>query len=271
MRKSLIESVLDPEQISSVFQPTFELNACAGRPPKVHFLECLSRGPKGTNLESAGVLFEYARRKGKESDLDHICFETAFRTMGDLPNRPSISMNVHASSLESAPDFPGFLGRLAENHAVALSDVILEIVEHAPDWSGTAFLRVLEELRALGVRIALDDVGLGQSNYRMILDCRPEYLKIDRYLVQGCHRDSHRRAVLESLVLLADRIGAQVVAEGVETFDDLLEVERLGINLVQGFLLARPAALTDVRKSMEEGMSRVRQWTIFEKGRMSHG
>jgi EAL domain-containing protein (putative c-di-GMP-specific phosphodiesterase class I) len=262
-----MESVLNREQISVVFQPTFELNGSGGRAPKVHFVECLSRGPKGTNMESAGILFEYARRKGKEAALDRLCIQTAFRAMSDLPDRPTVSMNVHASGLEREHDFPSFFGRLAEENGVSLSDVILEIVEHTPDWSGSTFLLVLEKLRKLGVRIALDDIGLGRSNYRMILDFRPNYFKIDRFLVQGCHKDLNRRAVLESLILLADRTGAYVVAEGVETAEDLIEIRRLGINLVQGFLLAKPVGLTEIRKSMEEGMDRLRQSSIFGEGR----
>jgi EAL domain-containing protein (putative c-di-GMP-specific phosphodiesterase class I) len=267
LTRSFMDSVLDREEITVVFQPTFELNGSGGRAPGVHFLECLSRGPKGTNMESAGILFEYARRKGKEAALDRLCIETAFRAVGGLQERLTVSMNVHASGLEREHDFPGFFGRLAEEHGVSLSNVILEIVEHTPDWSGSTFLLVLEKLRKLGVRIALDDIGMGRSNYRMILDFRPNYFKIDRFLVQGCHRDLNRRAVLESLILLADRTGAYVVAEGVETDEDLFEIRRLGINLVQGFLLARPVALPEIRRSMEEGMNRLRQPAIFEEGR----
>ena len=243
MRRSLLDAVLDPQEISVVFQPTFELAPTADAAPRVHFLESLSRGPKGTNTESAGVLFDYARRKGKESDLDRICLAAAFRAVAGLPRRPAVSFNIHASTLERDRDFSGFLGRLSKENGVPPEGIILEIVEHAPDWSGPNFLHVLDVLRGLGVRIALDDIGLGQSNYRMILDCRPDYFKIDRYLVQGCSRDANRRAVLESLLLLAGRMGARVVAEGVETPEDLAEIRRLGIDLVQGYLLAKPSPL----------------------------
>jgi len=95
-------------------------------------------------------------------------------------------------------------------------------------------------LKSEGVRIALDDVGEGQATYRMTVDYPFDYLKIDRYLVQGCGRDARRLAVLESLAELAGKIGSRVIAEGIETGEDLAAVRSAGIDLAQGYLLGRP-------------------------------
>ena len=237
---SLLDSILDSKTITTLFQPVFEMNESTGRCPEVRFVECLSRGPKGTNLESAGVLFEYARRKGREAALDRVCIESAFRAIAESGYRPTISLNVHASTLEREPDFPVFFAGLANSHGLPAAGMILEIVEHGADGFGPDFDRALAALRDRGVRVALDDIGLGQSNYRRILDCRPDYFKLDRYLIQGCHADPSRAALLDSLTLLARRLGARVVAEGVETPEELFEVGRHGIDLIQGFLLAKP-------------------------------
>jgi EAL domain-containing protein (putative c-di-GMP-specific phosphodiesterase class I) len=113
-------------------------------------------------------------------------------------------------------------------------------VEQAPFWDKRTFLSTLDDLRSFDVQIAVDDVGYGQSNYQMILDCRPDYLKIDRYLVSGSHADSYRRAILESIALVAQKFGAGIVAEGVECIPDLDTVLSLGINLIQGFIFCRP-------------------------------
>lgn len=253
MSRSLMDTVLESNAITTVFQPAFEMDDSAEVAPAVHFLECLSRGPKGTNMESAGVLFEYARRKGREIALDLVCIDEAFRVVSESRHRPTISVNVHASTLEREPAFPAFLAGLANDRDIPLTGVILEIVEHGPDWNGPALTKVLRALRDLGIRIALDDIGLGQSNYRMILDCGPDYFKLDRYLIHGCHADSARRALLDSLTMLADRLGARVVAEGVETPEDLSEVCGHGINLIQGFLLAKPSPLEKFRSLIAAG------------------
>ncbi len=238
MREStLIDTILTPGQLSVLFQPVFEIGE--GR-RAVHYLECLTRGPAGTNMASASVLFEYVRRKGREVAVDRLCVAGALREASGLPGSPPLSINVHASTLERDPDFAAFVLGMAETRSIAASRLTLEIVEHAPSLGGPRFLETIEELKGLEVRIALDDIGLGQSNYRMILDCHPDYFKLDAFLVRGCHRDARRQAIIDSLVQLARKFGSQVVGEGVEEVADLEALRLLEVDLAQGFLLSRP-------------------------------
>lgn len=234
---SLLSRLLQPEALSLVFQPVFELS---GRSRSVHSFEALTRGPAGTNAESPSVLFEYARRKGREETLDRLCLENLVQAVAPFPGGSRFSFNVHASTLERDAVFGPFLVETCEAQRLDPARITVEIVEHAPDWSGRGFLKALSFLREHGVTIALDDIGLGQSNYRMILDCRPDYFKVDRYVVQGCQADPGRQAILDSLVVLARKFGARVIAEGVETRAELATVQLLGVELVQGFLLSPP-------------------------------
>lgn len=245
-----LDSLLAPGSLSTRFQPIY---TAAGDDRRVELLECLTRGPEGSNMHSAGVLFEYVRRKGQEATLDRLCVASALRTiaMQALRIRPRLSLNVHAATLERDPRFVSFFVGCAEASLVPLSNLTLEIVEHAPSWSGPGFLTALADLRRHGVAIALDDVGLGQSNYRMILDCEPDYLKIDRYLVSGCHGDYRRQAVLDSLVHLGHSLGTRLVAEGVENKADLNSVGLLGIDFVQGYFLSRPLSPEKLKELLE--------------------
>jgi EAL domain-containing protein (putative c-di-GMP-specific phosphodiesterase class I) len=237
---SLWDRILEPEGLTTVFQPIFRIES--GR--RVPFaLEALTRGPKGTNIERSDVLFEYVRRKRREPEIDLLSIGAALREAGRHPGVPALSLNVHAATLERDPSLARRLAALAAENGIPLDRVIIEIVEHAPPWSGPQLLTSLADLRALGVRIALDDVGLGQSNFRMILDCHPDLLKIDRHFVAGVHADPHRRAVLESIADLAQRLGGEAVAEGIEEEPDLAAVADIGIGLVQGYLLCHPCAL----------------------------
>jgi EAL domain-containing protein (putative c-di-GMP-specific phosphodiesterase class I) len=236
--KDLLDTILDPGGLRVLFQPIVEVGPEGKR--GVHALECLTRGPQGTNLENAGVLFDYVRRKREESRVDRACVSTALETAAPIPNRPALSLNVHASTLGRDLGFPAFLGERAAASHIPPGELIVEIVEHAPPWDGHSFLSALQSLRDMGVRIALDDVGLGQSNYRMVLDCRPDYFKIDRYFAHGSAGDPHRRAVMESVHQLARKFGAQVVAEGIERPEDLETIKSLGIALVQGYLFSPP-------------------------------
>jgi EAL domain-containing protein (putative c-di-GMP-specific phosphodiesterase class I) len=98
----------------------------------------------------------------------------------------------------------------------------------------------LAKLRALGVLVAIDDIGLGYSNFRMIVDAQADYFKIDRYFVTGIERDPYRFAVLESVAKLASKVDARVIAEGIETASELGFVIEAGIDLVQGFYFSEP-------------------------------
>jgi EAL domain-containing protein (putative c-di-GMP-specific phosphodiesterase class I) len=237
MEHSALDRLLAPGGITPVYQPIYLVSE---HEPELYGFECLSRGPTGTNFESPGVLFDYVRLKRQEIVVDRACIATALRNLPHIEEGVQVSINVHASTLGRDPSFPEFLANTCRDTGVAASRVTVEIVEHAPPWDNEAFQRALESLRHLGTSIALDDVGLGQSNFKMLLDASPEFLKLDRYFVDGCARDPKRRAVISSIEELARRFGARVIAEGVETEDDLLTVRGIGVSLVQGFLFSKP-------------------------------
>jgi EAL domain-containing protein (putative c-di-GMP-specific phosphodiesterase class I) len=241
----LWNQIVEPAGLTTAFQPIFEIG-WSGR--SLFALEALTRGPQGTNVERADVLFEYVRRKRREAEVDRLAIAAALREARGLPGMPGLSLNVHASTLEQDRLLPVWLAEKAQEYGIPCHRLIIEIVEHAPPWSGPSFLMSLDRLRGLGVRIALDDVGLGQSNYRMILDCQPDLLKIDRHFVAGAHADPHRRAVLESIADLACRLGGRAVAEGIEDERDLDVALSSGIDLVQGYLLCPPYPSQSLRK-----------------------
>jgi EAL domain-containing protein (putative c-di-GMP-specific phosphodiesterase class I) len=225
-----------------VFQPIFQQQRgtwqlCA--------FEALGRGPRGTNLEDAEVLFEYVRRKGSEAIIDRRCVANALGAMGEIDGQLRLSINVHASTLETDGGFVKFLAGAAETFNFPTSLLTIEIVEHSPCWGGPGFKNALRALREIGVCIAVDDIGIGHSNYRMLLECQPEYFKVDRYLVHGSNGDLYRRAVLRSIADLARSVGAHAVAEGVDCKKDLDAVVSEGISMAQGFLLSRPRAASE--------------------------
>jgi len=250
---SLLERVLQPAQRQALFQPVVEI---VGPRASEHYYEGLTRGPQGTSVESPQILFEYARRKRSLAAVDRACTLTILDAARGLPGQPRLGINVHAPTLALDPGFVDFLAQTAAQNGFAPGRLVVEIVEHAPPWNAAGFGHALDALRAIGVRIALDDVGLGHSNYMMMLECRPDYFKIDRHFVAGCHRDFHRRAVLRSVAELALQFGSQVIAEGVETVEDLETVKACGIGLVQGWLFgsARPAR---VSKAPFDGPERI--------------
>ena len=242
---SLIDVLLAPGALRSAFQPIVEVS---GEEPRLHGVECLTRGPNGTHFESAEVMFDYVRRKGDEARIDRSCILLALESVHELASRARISLNVHAATLARDADFGRVLADALQRWSIAPTQVTLEIVEHSAPWVTPTLLRVLDRIRATGLGIALDDVGHGHSNFKMIVDLRPEYLKLDRYFVEGIERDAVRQAVVECVVQLAARVGARVVLEGVGTESELAMARALGVEIVQGFFFARPMSIDDLRR-----------------------
>jgi EAL domain-containing protein (putative c-di-GMP-specific phosphodiesterase class I) len=241
-----LDLILAPGGLSVVFQPILELKG-GGR--TLHALECLVRGPRDTDLENADVMFEFARRKGAEDRIDRACLFAAFGAARHLDSAARLCVNIHASTLSRDDGIVRFLCESAQNHGIDPARLTVEIIEHAPALDGRTLLQAVERLRSMSVKIALDDIGLGQSNYKMILDVCPDYFKIDRYIVQGSHRDRRRQAILESICQLALRFDARVVAEGIENAEDFLTIQALGIDLIQGHLFSRARPLLDFMAS----------------------
>ena len=229
--------IFDRANLSVVLQPIFEIGPWGQR---LHALEGLIRGPKDSNLERPDVMFEYAHQKLATGHLDTLCMQTILAAAADLPRVPTLSLNVHGSTLASEQAWTTRLAEAARAHAIPLSQLIVEIVERGPVADETSLRRAIEALRGLGIRVAVDDIGNGESNYQRILNLRPDYFKLDRGLVQGVHADPARRTVLTSIAHMAVTFDARVVAEGVETSEDLEAVRAAGISLVQGYLLSRP-------------------------------
>jgi EAL domain-containing protein (putative c-di-GMP-specific phosphodiesterase class I) len=231
--------ILEPGGLRTAFQPIMRWRESGWT---LQGFEGLVRGPRGTNLEDAEVLFEYVRRKHAEPVVDRRCIEEILKAAVSFGPPVYLTANVHAATLEQDRGFPGFVERTLDQYWVNPSRFTIEVVEHSPSRCGDRFLEGLDALRNLGCTIALDDVGLGYANYRMMLEVRPDCFKIDRYVVHGAHSDYYRRAVVRSIVDLAGSFGAYAVAEGIDSIADLEAVLGEGVNSCQGFLFGRPTS-----------------------------
>ena len=235
---TLLDELLAPSALSTVFQPIITFGADGAG--TLHGYEALTRGPRGTHASRADVLFEYVRRKRAEPEVDRVCVLAALRAARALPSCPHLSLNVHAATLGRDPEFVELVLEASRAHGFTPDQLVIEVVEQSSQWNTVGFAAALLALREAGVAIALDDLGLGHSNLHMVLEVRPDYLKLDRYFVTGASTDASRRAVLRLLSDLGRAIGSRVVAEGIETTQDLAAVRASGITLVQGYLLSPP-------------------------------
>jgi EAL domain-containing protein (putative c-di-GMP-specific phosphodiesterase class I) len=240
---ALIDKILAPGAVSTVFQPIYEVNTADLNPV---IIECLSRGPASTNAAHPGVFFEYAQLKGAEPLVDRACILAALHAVARIANCRRFSINVFAATLGQDAGFVPWVAQQLERLHLNPSNLIFELVEHGEAWDAQILLSSLRDIRALGSQIALDDVGLANSNFQRILDCKPEFLKLDQCIVRDCDRDSRRQALLKSLGIIAKDLGSTLIAEGVETHEEMTVLRRHDIQLFQGFLFSRPVSAAEV-------------------------
>ena len=191
-------------------------------------------------LPHPGVLFDVAERLNRVHELGRAVRSKAaeFLRLGGIP---VAFVNVHAGELTDdallLPDAP--LSRLARS-------VVLEITERQ-SIEGVPDLRErIKALRALGYRLAIDDLGAGYAGLTTFTTLEPNVVKLDMALIRGCDHEPMKQQLIRSMATLCRELGALVVAEGIETEAERDTVVGLGCDLLQGFLLGRPAEAADV-------------------------
>ena len=125
------------------------------------------------------------------------------------------------------------------------SDVVLEISETESIDNFGVFREVARSCRDLGIRIAIDDAGTGYASLEAIMEISPDFIKADMTLVRGIDSDPSRQQVLSALKTIADGIGAEVIAEGIETNDELRVLRELGVRYGQGFYFGAALRASD--------------------------
>jgi EAL domain-containing protein (putative c-di-GMP-specific phosphodiesterase class I)/CheY-like chemotaxis protein len=198
-------------------------------------VEALTRFSGGMRPD---LLFAEATSVGLGAALQRATLAGAIATVAELPESIALSVNLSADVLRLDPG-------LLRIVAVAGRPLIIEITEHEriDDYDA-----VRSALARLGpdVKLAVDDAGSGYASLRHILALQPAYVKLDIEWVHDIHRDPVRRALVSGLTYFASETGCELIAEGIETSEELAAIRDLGIGLGQGYLLGRPMPVADL-------------------------
>ena len=224
-RAQLLAVIDTPGSITPVFQPIFDL-----RSQEVVGYEALSRFPAEVGY-TPQEWFDLARKHGLAVELE----AAAVRAALEVPGRPagaSLSLNLSPEALLSGGD--------ALNLPEDLSAITIEVTENALVTEGPELELALQDLRARGARIAVDDAGAGYAGFAQLVRVRPDVVKLDRSLVESVNVQPTKAAVIKAFVGFAEDTGALICAEGIETAGELRVVRLLGSATGQGFLLGRP-------------------------------
>jgi len=249
----LLAEFMASNRIRSVLQPIVELQR-GGAPYELFGVEGLARGPATSLLGNPVLFLSYAAHKELLFEADLICIRAALAEARELGRVVNTFLNVQPRSL-SNPEFTDTLGKAVREAGLAEQNVILELTEQQTILNPHAFAAALQQLRERGFRIALDDYGEGSSNLNLLLNLRPDYLKISGTLCRDLDRDPFKQTLVQSTAEMASRTGIATIMEAVETAAEAEVLHRLGIDYGQGFFFLEPLPGRDLAHSRRIGIT----------------
>ena len=230
---SELKAVIGRRRLKAAFQPVRRLPD-----GNVIGYEALIRGPQGSSLERPNVLFAVANENEMGVELETLCLETIFARLPRAVAAGQLFVNA-SSRLLRHPVFLDDRNLRSINRSHA--NVVIEISEKEMVGDYSSFGDIVRVIRAARLKIAIDDAGSGYSGLETILYLRPDYIKVADSLVRNLEGDPIKREIIASLASIGRRIGATLIAEGIEREEERLALVELGVPFGQGYLLGRPA------------------------------
>ncbi|MCX7627552.1 MAG: GGDEF domain-containing protein [Methylophilaceae bacterium] len=228
--------IVQNRQLSALFQPIIDLHEA-----KIIGFEGLIRGPVSSPLHSPLSLFEAARSCGMITEVEYLSRWIVLASFARLKLSGKVFLNISPDVLQHGAKSGETLQYIKEL-GLHPHQVIIEITESTPTLDYPLMRDATRHYRGMGFEIAIDDLGEGFSGLRLWSELRPNYVKIDKHFIQGMNRDAVKLQFVRSIQEIANKASARIIAEGIETHDDLMVVRDLGIAYGQGYYIARPDA-----------------------------
>ena len=230
--------ILQCRKLQTVFQPIINLEE-----RKVCAVEALIRGPFESALHRPLNLFRVAEEFDVLYELDNFArlnslqsFTSQVKDESDL----HLFLNISVNAVMNENHQKGITLDALEKLGVSPERLVIEITELQPIEDHDLFMNAIEYYRSIGFKVALDDLGSGYNGLKIWSEMHPDFVKIDRHFVSDIHLHADKKAFLKSMLSLANSMGTLVIAEGVETEQELNVLIDLGINYVQGYLFKKP-------------------------------
>lgn len=237
----ILRTILAERKIVSLFQPIQDLVE-----QRVAGVEALSRGPDGSGLEDAERLFSLAEKAGLVIPLERLCRRRSLEEAARAGWGKLVFINMSPAAAQDAEFLDGRLVREVLDLYLDPRQVVIEVTERTYAENQELFTGVIGELRKEGFRVAVDDLGSGYSNLSALADIRPEFLKFDHLFTKDIHRNRIKQDLLGAILSFAMKMDTQVIAEGIESVQELEALRRLGVPLGQGYFLGRPGPIASI-------------------------
>jgi len=235
---SALDYIIHNKQIRTVFQPIISL-----RDGSILGHEALSRITYESEIKNPDMLFTIAEEYNRLWELELLCRTTALEAAYKFmipPYNKKLFINVNPNIMHDETYKKGFTKALLEQYEITPNNVIFEITERNVISDMTGFKTTIDHYKSQNFKIAIDDAGAGYSGLNLISDVNPNYIKLDMKLIRNVDEDSLKYALVKGMVEFSKASNIYLIAEGIETYEELNTLVILGVQYGQGYFIQKP-------------------------------
>lgn len=254
--KEELNMIIINKEIRAVFQPIISL-----RDGSILGHEALSRITCGSAIENPEMLFNIASKYNRLWDLELLCRTTALEAAYKFmipPYSKKLFLNVNPNIIHDEKFIKGFTKGFLKQYDIAPQDVIFEITERNVVTDIEGFTKAIGHYKEQDYKIAIDDAGAGYSGLNLISDVNPHYIKLDMKLIRNVNKDGLKFALLKGMVEFSRVSNISLIAEGIETYEELDALVNLGVQYGQGYYIQKPSSkVIEIRKEILRDLNKL--------------
>ncbi len=246
MKKKWIDAV---SKVDFAFQPIVDVHSgvCFG-------VESLIRGVTKADFDSIDSFFDEAYFENVLFPMDMALRKKAIEKFCTIKSNPKLKLFYNIDNrIILMPDYvPGTSAKIIKSKGISEKSICYEISEKHEFNVSVEIKKVLNNYKAQGYKIAIDDFGNGFSGLKILYNVEPDYIKIDRFFIADIHKNSKKKLFVTTILNLSHVLGIRVIAEGVETEEEFHVCKEIGCDYVQGYFIQRPTQYSNEIKSIYE-------------------
>ena len=241
-RLQALEQIIQNKSLETYFQPIVELQTME----TVGF-EALNRPEASELFGNVDCFYDFVGQTNKVFLFDCFCRNLSLqrfkgRLRGEMLRKDFVLfLNIHPNVLLDKSYHSGETLQLLRELDIKPQQVVFELTERSAVTDFVEFERVLFHYRSQGYRIAVDDVGSGYNSLKTLIYLKPEFIKLDRSMIQFIDKHSEQQQLVTLLMKYAEQVGTKIIAEGIERIEELHYLQQIGIHYAQGYVLGKPA------------------------------
>nr|WP_274309825.1 EAL domain-containing protein [Solibacillus daqui] len=236
-----LKKIMAQDKMKTYFQPIYDVQA-----NKTMGFEALNRPDDVTCFDNTDDFYEFVGQTKNVYLFERFCRNLSIRRYCEQLNKEmdnkdfTLFINIHPNILLDKNYHSGETLALLKSFGISPQQVVFELTERSAVTDFHEFSRVLSHYRKQGYRIAVDDVGSGYNSLKTLIYLKPEFIKIDRSLIQNIDTEIPQQQLLSVLLNYAFQSETKVIAEGIERMEEFEYIREAGVHFAQGYAIGRP-------------------------------